>query len=201
MRTTLTRQAGLSLIELMIAITIGLFLLVGLVSVFATSNQTYLDLSRAAQQIENGRFAVQVLSDDIAHAGFYGRYSQPGIIPTGSLPDPCVNTVTTPAPPDPSSLQFAMALPLQGYNAPAHPLTGSAPTVSGCISDANHVEGTDILVIRRADSTMSAGNAPIPNGALVFGNIYVQATADPDGAPIIKVATGAGGPCDAVTGT
>jgi len=178
MRTTLTRQAGLSLLELMIAITIGLFLLVGLVSVFATSNQTYMDLSRAAQQIENGRFAVQVLSDDVAHAGFYGRYSQPGTIP-GLLPDPCVNNNVL-------SLQAAMALPLQGYDAPA------ASPIAACLPAANHVAGTDILVIRRADSTMSAGDATsIPAAALTAGNIYLQGNADPDGAPLIAVATGA----------
>jgi type IV pilus assembly protein PilW len=177
MRTTLTRQAGLSLLELMIAITIGLFLLVGLVSVFATSNQTYMDLSRAAQQIENGRFAMQVISDDVAHAGFYGRYSQPGVIP-GVLPDPCVNN-------NAATLQAAMALPLQGYNAPA-----TSP-ITACVPVANHVAGTDILVIRRADSTMSAGNAvTIPNAALTAGGFYVQGNADPDGAPIVGVATG-----------
>ncbi len=179
MRTTPTRQAGLSLLELMIAITIGLFLLVGLVSVFATSNQTYLDLSRAAQQIESGRFAVQVIADDVAHAGFYGRYSQPGTIPAG-LPNPCVNN-------DMAALLAAMPLPLQGYDAPA---TVPAP-LSDCLPDANHLPGTDILVIRRADSTMSAGNATaIPDGALTAGNIYVQANADPDGVPVIAVATG-----------
>jgi len=182
MRTTITRQSGLSLIELMIAITIGLFLLVGLVSVFATSNQTYLDLSRAAQQIESGRFAVQVIADDVAHAGFYGRYSQPGTVP-GGLPDPCVNTVTG----TPPTLVLAMALPLQGYDAPA---TVPAP-LNACLPDANHVAGTDILVVRRADSTVSAGNATsIPNGALTAGTIYLQGNADPDGAPVIAVATG-----------
>jgi len=199
MRATLTRQAGLSLIELMIAITIGLFLLVGLVSVFATSNQTYLDLSRAAQQIENGRFAVQVLSDDIAHAGFYGRYSQPGTLPPGpGLPDPCVKTVTIPplpAPPAPqlSTLQLAMALPIQGYDGPT--LATLPADLSVCLPDANHLAGTDVLVIRRADSTMSTGDAAHglatdPAATLTAGNIYLQANADSGVAPVIAVATG-----------
>jgi type IV pilus assembly protein PilW len=79
-------QAGMSLIEVMIAMAIGLFLLLGLTSVFVTSNQTYVDLSRASPQIENGRFAVQIIGDDVALAGHYGRFSGQIVLP-GSLPD------------------------------------------------------------------------------------------------------------------
>jgi type IV pilus assembly protein PilW len=173
----LARQAGLSLVELMVAITIGLFLLVGLVSVFSTSNQTYMDLSRASQQIENGRFAVQVLVDDIAHAGFYGRYSASPTIP-GALPDPCVNNNMT-------TLKTALAFPLQGYDAPA-----TSP-ITTCIPVANHQPGTDIIVVRRVDSTMSAGNATtIPNAALTANGIYLQANADSTALPVLAVATG-----------
>jgi type IV pilus assembly protein PilW len=80
-RRAARRQAGVSILELMIAITIGLFLLAGLVSVFATSNQAYVELGRASQQIENGRLAMQYLIDDIGAAGFYGRFS--GSLPVG----------------------------------------------------------------------------------------------------------------------
>jgi type IV pilus assembly protein PilW len=171
---SLARQAGLSLVELMVAITIGLFLLVGLVSVFATSNQTYMDLGRASQQIENGRFAVQVLSDDIAHAGFYGRYSSTPVIP-GALPDPCVNNNMT-------TLRAALAFPIQGPD---------AATVTTCLPAINHVAGTDIIVVRRADSTMAAGDAAtIPNAALAANGIYLQANADLTGLPVLAVASG-----------
>src|SRR5438132_3900300 len=136
------REAGLSLIELMIAISIGLFLLLGLVAVFANSNRTYIDLSRASQQIENGRFAVQLLADDVSLAGFYGRYALQLPVP-GALPDPC-ETATM------ATLRTAAAMPIQGYNAPA-----SSPIIA-CLPVANHVGGTDILVVRRADSATTA---------------------------------------------
>jgi type IV pilus assembly protein PilW len=174
---TLSRQAGLSLIELMVAITIGLFLLVGLVSVFQSSNQTYMDLGRASQQIESGRFAVQLLVDDIAHAGFYGRYSQSPAIP-GALPDPCVNN-------NMATLRAAIVFPLQGYDAPA-----TSPILS-CLPAANHVAGTDIIVVRRTDSTMSAGDTnSIPNAALTAGGVYLQSNADPTANAIIGVGVG-----------
>ena len=174
----LARQKGLSLLELMIAIAIGLFLLVGLVSVFATSNRTYVDLGKASQQIENGRFATQILTDDAGHAGFYGRYSQTPPLPPG-LPDPCANT--------PAGLTTnSLALPIQGYNNVALP-----SPIAACLPDANLVAGTDILVIRRADSTMSAGDAAsIPNAALTANLIYMQSSADPTSTPKIDFGSG-----------
>ena len=172
------RQAGLSMIELLIAITVSLFMLAGLVSVFATSNQTYLDLSRASQQIENGRLAMQMLTDDIAHAGFFGRFSAG--LPVGSAPLlPCEASNMV-------NLRNDAALPVYGYNAPA-----SVPAALTCLAASNFVPGTDILVIRRADSTMAAGNAAtIPAAALTNGNIYLQANADSTATPVIALGSG-----------
>lgn len=172
------RQAGLSLVELMVALAISMIILVGLVYVFATSNRTYLDLNRAGQQIENGRFAVQLLTDDLSLAGFFGRFATPLTVPA-LLPDPCETS-------DMAALRAATALPVQGYDAPAtSPLT--------CIAAANHVPGTDILIVRRADTQIAAGNsATIPGGSLVAAQVYMQANADPANSanPLIAVATG-----------
>ena len=181
MRTSVRRQAGLSMIELMVAIAIGLFLLIGLVSVFATSNRAYMELGRASQQIENGRFAVQLLTDDISLAGFYGRYSLQLTVP-GVLPDPCETA-------NMAALRNAAAFAVQGYDAPA-----SSP-ITTCLPAANHLAGTDVLVVRRASSAIAASNPPvasIPGGALVATSIYMQANSDPTSStnPIVAVAGG-----------
>lgn len=176
-RATVTRrrQAGLSLMELMISITIGLFLLVGLSTVFMTSNRTYIDLSRASQQIENGRFAVQVLGDDVALAGFYGRYALQLTVP-GALTDPCEID-----PAAASTLRTAAAFPIQGYNALSGDPSGWTNGPS-CLSDANHLDGTDVLVVRRADTAETAV------ASLVAAQVYIQANADPTNSsnPVIK---------------
>ena len=171
--TTRRRQAGLSLIELMIALSIGLFLLLGLVAVFSNSNRTYIDLSRASQQIENGRFAVQVMTDDISLAGYYGRYALQLTVP-GALPDTC-ETATM------ATLRSGAALPIQGYNAPA-----SSP-ITACLPAANHVANTDILVVRRSDSFATA------LGSLAGGQVYMQSNADPTSGtnPIIALGSAA----------
>jgi type IV pilus assembly protein PilW len=167
------RQTGVSLVELMIGITIGLFLLIGVVSVFGNSNRVYTELNQASQQIESGRFAVQALSDDIALAGFYGRFYNQLPVP-GALPDPCETTTM-------ATLRTGAALPIQGYDSPA------ASPIVGCVPVANHVAGTDILVVRRADSTVTA------LGALTAAQVYIQANADPNDSanPILALGTAA----------
>lgn len=65
-------QKGLSLVELMIAVAIGLFLVGGIGALYLNSKNTFRvqdDLSRVQ---ENGRFAMQILSDDIRMAGYLG---------------------------------------------------------------------------------------------------------------------------------
>ena len=68
-------MAGISLIELMVGITLGLLVLAGLAGVFANSSRSRSDIERASRQIENGRYALQVLTDDIRLAGFYGEFN------------------------------------------------------------------------------------------------------------------------------
>jgi len=63
---------GFSLVELMIALLIGLIIAIGVVQIFSATRATYqLDESLARAQ-ENGRFALEFLSQDVRHAGYAG---------------------------------------------------------------------------------------------------------------------------------
>lgn len=155
------RQAGLTLVELMVAITIGLILVAGIATLIARQSSARAELDKSNRQIENGRYALSLLKDDIEHAGFYGQYGGP-LTPLTALPDPCATI--------PATVDASLAMPLQGYDAPV-----SVPTpLSACLPNANHIAGTDILVVRRleADDTLPT------LGTLVAGQIYVQTTPD-----------------------
>lgn len=65
-------QAGLGLVELMIAMTLGLFLLAGIITVFITNKQTYINQQGIAHIQESGRFASARLAHDIRLAGYRG---------------------------------------------------------------------------------------------------------------------------------
>jgi type IV pilus assembly protein PilW len=69
-------QRGLSLIELMIAIALGIFLTWGAIQAFLSGKQTY-SMQQAVSRIqENGRMAQEFLGFDIRNAGNLGCGSQ-----------------------------------------------------------------------------------------------------------------------------
>ena len=88
-RGTPRSMAGVSLVELMIAMVLGLMILAGLATIFANSSRTREELERTSRQIENGRYAVDLLSEDLRLAGFYGELSVQAINPPNALQDPC----------------------------------------------------------------------------------------------------------------
>src|SRR5688500_15810047 len=87
---TRRRQAGLSLIELMVSITLGLMILSGVLVVFVNTSAARNEVERTSRQIENGRYASELLSEDLRLAGFYGELNPASIAAPGALPAaPC----------------------------------------------------------------------------------------------------------------
>lgn len=69
------RQAGLSLVELMIAMTLGLFLLGGLITILVANRDTYRIQNNLSRINEDMRFAMYILSRDLRASGFAGCVS------------------------------------------------------------------------------------------------------------------------------
>ncbi|HGX92941.1 MAG TPA: prepilin-type N-terminal cleavage/methylation domain-containing protein [Candidatus Tenderia sp.] len=74
------KQRGLSLIELMISITIGLIIAAGIMQIFISNKQTYRVQEGMARMQENGRFAIDLLSRDLRMAGYYGCWTDASTI-------------------------------------------------------------------------------------------------------------------------
>ncbi len=68
-------QGGISLIEVMVSITIGLFILVGVVQLYATSVANAATVSGASLIQENVRYIFSRLETDISQAGVTGCFS------------------------------------------------------------------------------------------------------------------------------
>ena len=66
------RQRGLTLIELMVAITIGLILTAGVIQIFIGSNQTYRFQESMSRIQENGRFGVETIARSLRNADYRG---------------------------------------------------------------------------------------------------------------------------------
>lgn len=152
-------QAGLSVVEVLVALAIGLVLVAGVAVLIARQSMSRGELDKSHQLIDNGRYAVNTLVDDLQHAGYFGYFALPFSAVT-ALPDPCDLTAV--------GIGASQAVPVQGYDAPA-----SVPApLSACLADTDHVPGTDIVVVRRAEAIGSPGAI----STLAAGQVYVQAT-------------------------
>ena len=158
-RAPRSRQAGLSLVELMVSVAIGLLILTGVVYVFVNTSDARRELERTSRQLENGRFAIDLLGDDLRMAGFYGELNVGSLTAPTALPDPCSATV--------ADWNSAIPVHVQGY------YNGLGAPASCLIAGLNILAGTDILVVRRARACL-AGVGTCP--AAVGGMPYVQAS-------------------------
>ena len=67
-----TKQLGISMVEVLVALIISLFLLGGIVQVYVGNKTTFAFTSALAEIQENGRFAVDMMSQDLRLAGEWG---------------------------------------------------------------------------------------------------------------------------------
>jgi len=157
-------QAGITILELMVSLALGLLIMVGLTSVFATSSQAHREFHRTSQQIENGRYAMDVLTHDLHHAGYYGQHYR--ITPAAAAPDPCaLNDVG-------GAITQSLGYAVQGYDAPDW-ATRPDLTATSCgawLTAANLVAGSDVLVVRRAETVALA-----PATVALANDVYLQA--------------------------
>ena len=129
------RQRGFTLVELMIAATIGLALVAGMTAMFVSNRSAQSEIDKANRQIENGRFSVQMLSDDLRNAAYYGEFDPTVLALPTAMPDPCSTAL--------ADLRTALPVYVQGQD-------NAANGVLSCVQDV--LPGTDIVVVRHAST-------------------------------------------------
>lgn len=101
MRIRPGRQRGLTLVELMISLTLGLVLLAGVGTLFVYTNRNNRQNDQLARMQDQARYALATLSRDIQMAGYWGGMSQAeAIVPDlslGSPPSTTASSALTPA--------------------------------------------------------------------------------------------------------
>lgn len=127
---------GLTLVELMVAIVMGLVLLAGVATVFVANKQTYRIQDGLARDQENGRFALMIMTRDIRMAGYSGC----GSAAPSLLADTVCDGTTYP-------LSFGNAV--EGFDGTGTTFSPSLPTLvsSGSVTPAP-VADSDILTVR-----------------------------------------------------
>ncbi|QOF77145.1 PilW family protein [Variovorax sp. 38R] len=146
-------QRGLTLIELMVAITIMLIVMAALLTLFLNVSGSQREMERVNRQIETGRLSIFVLENEISHAGFWENYMPefddltvnvaPTHVPTGAVPDPCLAYSAANWTED--YKRQLLDLPVQVYNSVPVTCTDLLP---------RHKTGTDIVVVRHAETCL-----------------------------------------------
>lgn len=166
---------GLSLIELLIAMTLGLTLAAGVVQIYVGSETTERDREARQRMQENGRFAMNFLLREIRMAGYMG----------------CTSDI------DPADVNVTL---VGGVPASYQPLTGiqgweaggtDPGTVNNSANDVAVVSSTTAEWTTSASSTIATFNA-VPNSDIVqlwtasSSNSSIDSL-NPGNSPVVKV--------------
>ncbi|MES2999606.1 MAG: PilW family protein [Pseudomonadota bacterium] len=170
-QTSRGSQAGLTLVEFMVSIVIGMLLIAALATLIANQSSTRAEIDKSGRMIENGRYAVGVIANDAQGAGYWGELTTQPAVPA-AVPDPCSTNL--------ADLQAAFGVPIQGYDS----LTAAALAPS-CVGTTYKV-GTDILVVRRLDPDMSSvqdagGDIDLSKLTSQAGQVFMQTGLDATG--------------------
>lgn len=161
-------QRGTTLVETLIAMTIGLMLLAALSQIFVANGSFRRDLDRSSRLVENASYAMERLGDDLRSAGYYAEFDVigSGLALPATKPDPCSSDI--------DALAAALPLSVQGYDSGM--LLPPSCTTGAHAPLRDRKLGTDVLVVRRVDSCVAGPTTADGCAAPIAGAYYFQAS-------------------------
>ena len=156
---TMRRQSGITLVELMVALAIGSFLIMGAVQIFNQSRQAFVVNESIARVQETAHFAMDTIEADLRMASNWGRNSRGLAVEGRSLVgDANPNGLTVPVPTCGDDWAFDLARPIDGSDN-AYNLI--------CAASGGAQANSDVVTIRRAS---------VQPVALEAGRLQLQST-------------------------
>jgi len=169
----ITKQLGFNLIELMITITLGSFLILGASFAFQEAQKTYIVNDSVARLFENAQYVLDVLEEDIRLSSYWGLHNKRASIEGDS--NAAIGAALTGISGD-CDEEWALDLRfgISGTNGPETPasaLTAAATRpnwadATNCLGD--YRSNTDTLIVRHADYDI------IPDSDLEVGQMYIR---------------------------
>lgn len=164
------RQTGITLIELMVALAIGSFLMIGAVQIYSQSRQAFVINESIARVQETAQFAMDTIEADLRMASNWGRNSRGLAVEGRSLiGDVNPNGLPQPAPNCAADWVLDLALPIDGSD------NGYGLT---CAATGGFDPLSDVVTVRRA----SVAPAPLEAGRLQIQTTRIQGQIFSDGA-------------------
>jgi type IV pilus assembly protein PilW len=160
-------EAGVTLVELMVALSIGAFLMIGAVQVYNQSRQAYVINESIARVQETAQFALDTIEADLRMASNWGRHSRSDAVEGRSI-DGDANPLGLPAP---GGCGANWALDL------ARPIVGTDNAFNLACGATGVAQGnSDVVTIRRAsvDPVAPAGDRLQLQTTRVQGQLFVD---------------------------
>lgn len=156
-------QNGFTLVELMVALVLGLILTGGVINIYISTKQTYRVQDNQSRLQENGRFALQYLTKDLRMAGYMGCNNLSTLTP---------NIIANAAPP-PAPI-FGAGTVVQGYD------SGAWPATILFAKPGNLIPNTSVIVVSYASPTgvYIDQQLPLPSATIHVGTNPYGWTAD-----------------------
>jgi type IV pilus assembly protein PilW len=189
MKTPRRSQAGFTLVELMISMTLGLLIILALITMLISVNRNNNELGSSNRLIEGGRFTSQLLASELVHAGYWGGHlpnyddlTTPGApvlasiaggqVPT-ALPEPC--TAYDPVTWTPEHKANLIGIHVQGSDVTPG---GTIPYCSTASVLTSAKPNTDVLVVRHVEPCLVGAGANECSNTLGAANpdVYFQAS-------------------------
>ncbi len=172
------QSQGFSLVELMVAMVVGLIIVSGAVSMHTGTRETQVKSEEQMDMVADARFAIEMLAYDLRHAGSWGGTNKDGLIACKSTDTAC---------PTPLAISNDCAVagdPVWAYDLsrPVFATDAANPYAATCIpATEDYLAGTDVLEVRYADSNivtsanLQAGQAYVRSN-FMNGQVFVGAT-------------------------
>lgn len=148
------RQSGFGLVEILIAMTLGLVLGAAIINVYLESRRNYQFDEEMARMQEGGRYSLALFKRELSLAGYLG-----GLLDRSKLTAQAVTT-------DCAATNWAMDIDavvdtVNSFNGSAASVTTQRSVVLTCLDAGEVQDGSDVVVVKR-----TAGDYTLNDGSL-----------------------------------
>ncbi|GAB5605053.1 hypothetical protein TK5_11320 [Sideroxyarcus sp. TK5] len=159
MNRIINKQRGFSLVEMMISITVGLFVVAALVGVLVSNSRNAKTNENVTEFFSNGRYALEHLRGEMRHADYRGYTWPAPQAATVVIGNECLSTGKTAG-----SFVANLSEGVWGND--------GNPYAANCLS-SGYLRG-DVLVVRRVAPQTLVSPASLVPGEIYFRSSFVQ---------------------------
>ena len=179
-QTQTAQQHGVTLLELMVAMAVSSFIMLGISNIYLSTKKSYVIHDEFSRIQENGRYATETLSTNIRNAGFFGCASGQGL---GTISNGLNQTQNSP---------WNFETGLMGYEAVGTDFDQPATTIDPTIQGGPAASWVTAAGLTSSGVAIAVNpDAAVANLAVIGSDILILRTADDLGVRITQNNNGA----------